>query len=198
MRSVDDERQTAPAWRAPTIDRLLARLIDFWVVFLVAAGVIIVGLSLGLIEDDSDSEGTAGAPTTSEEPREREWLSWGPRAPTVEGVLALGAGIAAVVAYEAGLTLLMGSTPGKRAMKLRVVDAETRRPAGTRTLVIRALALGIPAVFALAMWWTSVFMSWAALAFCLWLAWPLLAPNSDGRTRYDRLAGSSVAKRDAT
>lgn len=197
MRAVDDERRSAPAWRATPIDRFLARLIDFWVLSFAAAAIIVAGLALGFIEDDTTPENNHGVPSTVTEEPDRDGIAWAPRAPTVEGLLALGAGVGVLVAYEVGLTLLAGGTPGKRAMKLRVVESETRLPAGVRGLLVRAIAFTVPVVFAIAMWWTSIFLSWAALLLCAWLVWPVFAPGADGQARYDRLARTAVAKRGA-
>lgn len=192
LRGLDEQRQADPAWRATTIDRFWARVIDFWILLAVGVLVFVLSVASGVMPPDEERPAEFGEPGFVVRA-----VELGLEAPSVRGLIAMGVAAAALAAYEAGMTTLFGGTVGKRVVKIRIVDDETREPARPGKLVLRSLLLVLAPVVGFAMWGTSLLLTWVAFAVFGWLVLPVVTGRSDGRTLYDRVARTSVAKVEA-
>lgn len=80
--------------------------------------------------------------------------------------------------YEVGFLILWAATPGKRLMRIEVVDAQTDEPVAPLAAVIRTAALIGPA-------WVPVVGGWLPIAFVV----PILFT---GRAVHDYIARTRV------
>jgi uncharacterized RDD family membrane protein YckC len=187
LRRYEAERAERPAYRAQINDRLIARLIDGAIVFVV--GVIIV-LAIPS-SDESD-----GIPRAQQAAEEREWVVWGPVKPQWPGVFAI-LGFAGLVAfYDVAATKLFGNTLGKRVTGLVVVEASTMTPAGPLRIVARDAIWAVPFSFTFLNLFSSVFYTWVGIAVVLVLVYWHRRERSGGRPLWDVIAGTQVVDRD--
>jgi uncharacterized RDD family membrane protein YckC len=163
----------------PARERLLARLIDVGIMVTAEAALMAVALVLVAAWVESESEdslsGLAGV-----------------------GIFLIAAICIAVFGtlfYAAGTELLMGGTPGNRAMGLRVLLLNGRRPSVPR-LVFRSVVQWIVPVIAAVVFLVSVGILWpvSALLVVGWLVaeWMTLSRREDGRSVTDLACGTMV------
>ena len=187
LRRYEAERAERPAYRAQINDRLIARLIDGAIVFVL--GLVIVFAIPSTDDDDS-------IPQAQRVNEEREWVVWGPVEPQWPGVIAI-LGFAGLVAfYDVAATKLFGNTLGKRATHVAVVNASTLRPAGSLRIALRDVVWAVPFSFALLNAMSSVFYTWIGISVVLVLIFWHRRESSGSRPLWDVLAGTQVVDRD--
>lgn len=195
LRSYERERLANPSWRATTLDRCIARGLDALLIIGLAAIVLIAFLSAGLL---SDRERTPAVDPSDQDPSSSllpESVRLGPTMPSIKGLLVIAGSTAVLVTYELGTTAVAGATPGKRMLGLRVVRSGDRTAPGMARLALRTTLWTAPIAIMLAMWFTSILLAWLAVAVIAGFVWPAFSSRADGNPLYDRLAATTVAKR---
>jgi uncharacterized RDD family membrane protein YckC len=189
LRQFEEERERRPAYRAPALDRVLARLIDGGIVFCLVLAAIVADHRLRGEPEDTPMPGATvtGDPSTEDEP---PLISWGPGGLAPVGVLVILAAAGVFVLYEVGTTMSMGASPGKRILGVRVVRASDRGSPETWRLILRSTILAVPLAFAVLSGTSSLFYGWlgrgTTIAMFAWI-------RRDGaQTLYDRWAGTQV------
>lgn len=186
LQKVQDESVVVPG---STPDRLIARLIDGAIFFLLGAIVLVIYSVL-----------TVAAPELRSSPAveaEQDFLvAWGPR--DVNATLLLGwlAAVALAVLYEAGSTTLWGATPGKRRTQLEIVRADNLERASSARVALRASVLAAPATFALLTAFYSLLFCWGALAIVAAMYLWRYREGSGGRPLWDVVAATRVVDRE--
>ncbi|MCC7364013.1 MAG: RDD family protein [Dehalococcoidia bacterium] len=182
FREIDALRTDEPAPAHP-VDRFLARAID-----VALAGVVLVVVAFGLFA-------LIAEPVVDEPDPAASHIN------TAESRLAGAAGLAAAVAYIAATELgTAGRSPGKRALGLRVVTAESFDPPGNRQALVRLVAWAVPVLGGLG-WWVAFFLTLpglAGMAAFLAAAFVVGGPiflRDDARGLHDRIAGTRVVSR---
>jgi uncharacterized RDD family membrane protein YckC len=170
----------------------MARLIDGAVLAVITTVVLAVALTLTASSRDRDGQGTPSSAQgdgagTALDPGS---IEWGPTAMSWRGIVAILGAAGIIVVYDVGSTLALGATPGKRILRLRVVNAAERTAAGTGRMAARTALLAMPVAFAVLMAWTSMFYAWTGNAIVIAMfAW---IRRDGAQTLYDRWAGTQV------
>lgn len=189
LRRYEAERESNPAWRASSSDRGYARVIDG--ILLGAVAVVVLGVlaNQGMFAESEQLDFTGQQTETP------PTVNWGPVAPTWNGIIGIGAIFALVASYEVLFTRFLGGTLGKHLLGLRVVSYPSRKEPDLARVMTRTGLWLTPVLLAVIMWFTSVLLAWTALLAAFWIYRGAFSPESDGRTRYDRFAGTVVARK---
>lgn len=190
LRSYDTARKTDPAWHATRLDRVIARGLDMLVIAAAGAIVILVLLISGTLSDRNED----GPPDDRVPGDPVDTITWGPTTPTARGVAAMGVIAGVLFVYELGTTALLGATPGKRLMKIRIRTYPERSDASLGRVALRTLLWALPLTIAIALWYTSILFAWIAAGALIWYCRQLLSRETDGRTTCDLLARTVVTK----
>lgn len=186
LQQVQDESIVVPG---STPDRLVARLIDGAILFLLGAIVLVIHSVL----TSSTPEIRSSSPVAGE----REFLvAWGPRSLTATLLLGWLAAVALAVVYEAGSTRLWGATPGKRSTQLQIVRSDNLEPASGARVALRMSVLAAPGAFAILTAFYSLLFCWGAVAVLAAMYLWRYRQDSGGRPFWDVVAATRVVGRE--
>lgn len=193
LRRFEEGKARRPAYRAGAWDRVLARLIDFALLGAIA-GIVVIGLLVAFGEEFGARNREVSRPPGSTYLYERT-ITWGPTAVSWQGAAAIAVGAGALVLYDVGTTALLGATPGKRILRMRVVRARDRARASLRRLAWRSALLAVPLAAWQLTWFSSMFYGWLSAGLVIVMfAW---LRRDGAQTLYDRWAGTQVVRADS-